>query len=340
MKPLQNECGNVMGNSLSAQKVPPAPCDGNGNREDGVFLYIINSPPLEEPLCNLEMKYLFHIENPEKQFFSTKDISPSRSPYIKHRLSVLYRGDSLEDLIRQLQTDRPAYDSFRFAYFSFANTELGYDEWMRCIDELGGWIDGKIDMEHPQTRLGLTKLQGTWILGEYEENDRRWQKHDKKPHTNSHSLKIAVAKALVNIAVGEQVHCRLIDPCCGVGTVVIEAVAMGIDVKGYDFNWPTAEAAKKNMAFLGYQNVITHGDMHKIEGHFDAAIVDIPYGLFTPVTFEEQREIISTAHRIADKVVFVTFEDMEEVIVSTGFTIVDRCRMIKGNFKRFVSVCC
>jgi len=304
------------------------------------FFYSINAPPLEEPLCNLEMKYLFQKEDTDKHFFSTRDIKHSRSPYIKHRLSVDFRGDSLEDLVRQLQEEKVAYDSFKFSYFSFGNEELGYDEWIRCIDELGTWIDGEIDMEHPTTRLGLAKVQGTWILGEFEKNDKRWQRHNKKPITNSHSLKIAVAKALVNIAVGDRLDCRLIDPCCGVGTVVIEAVAMGIDVKGYDFNWLTAQSAKKNMDFLGYKDVITHGDMHTIEEHFDVAIVDIPYGLFTPVTLEQQREIIFTAHRIADKVVFITFEDMEDMILSTGFTIVDRCRMTKGNFKRFISVCC
>lgn len=303
------------------------------------YFYIINAPIVEEPLCHLEMKYLFHKENGAKHFFSAKEIKPSRSPYIKHRMSVIYRADSLEDLIRQLQIHKAAYDNFKFVHFSFEGGELGYAEWIRCVTELARWIDGEVDMVHPKTTLGVTKVQGTWILGEYEKNDNRWQEHNNKPNTNSHSLRIQVAKALVNIAVGDAVNCRLIDPCCGVGTVVIEAVSMGIDVKGYELSWPTAGKAKKNMAFFGYKNVITRGDMHAIQEHFDVAIIDIPYGLFTPVTLEQQKAIITTAHRIADKVVIITFEDMEEVIISAGFTIVDRCRMTKGYFKRCISVC-
>ena len=37
--------------------------------------------------------------------------------------------------------------------------------------------------------------------------------------------------------------------------------------------------------------------------------------------------------------VIVTFEDMEEHIINSGFTIVDKCIVPKGNFKRYILIC-
>ncbi|MDD3148073.1 MAG: hypothetical protein PHD82_12265, partial [Candidatus Riflebacteria bacterium] len=68
---------------------------------------------------------------------------------------------------------------------------------------------------------------------------------NKKPNSNSHSLKARTAKALVSIAIGDELNCSLVDPCCGVGTVVIEAISMQINVKGYEINPLVARKAEK-----------------------------------------------------------------------------------------------
>ncbi|NRW77833.1 hypothetical protein [Clostridium beijerinckii] len=59
---------------------------------------------------------------------------------------------------------------------------------------------------------------------------------------------------------------------------------MGIDVVGCEINKSIAENAKKNLEFYGYENVVTNGDMNEIEEKYDTAIIDLPYGLFTPTT--------------------------------------------------------
>ncbi|MDD3149071.1 MAG: RsmD family RNA methyltransferase, partial [Candidatus Riflebacteria bacterium] len=244
----------------------------------------------------------------------------------------MYFADSLEELKGKLQNNKLAYNDFKFVYFKTADCELGYDEWITCVGELGRLIDGSVDMMNPKIMLGATMVSGQWIFGELEKNDNHWQEHNKKPNSNSHSLKARTAKALVSIAIGDELNCTLIDPCCGVGTVVIEAISMQINVKGYEINPLVARKAEKNLAFFGYENVITNADMHEIKEHFDVAIVDIPYGLFTPITSEKQCEIIKTARRIADKLVIITFEDMDKALIAEGFEIVAHCQVIKGNF--------
>ena len=91
-------------------------------------------------------------------------------------------------------------------------------------------------MHNPKVMLGVAKVNGRWIVGEYERNDYEWHIHDKKPYSYSNSLSLRVSRALVNIAVKNNLGCKLIDPCCGVGTVIIDALSMGINVKGYEIN--------------------------------------------------------------------------------------------------------
>ena len=144
----------------------------------------------------------------------------------------------------------------------------------------------------------------------------------------------------MNIATADNRNIRLIDPCCGVGTIVIEALDLGINVKGYEINKCIAFNARNNIEYFGYdRDIIISGDMHNIVESFDVAIVDIPYGLYSPVTLEEQMDIIKTSRKIASRVVIITFENMDNIIISSGFKIIDKCYMKKGNMIRQISIC-
>ena len=57
------------------------------NRFKG-YLYVINYAEGEESLCKLEMKVLFGQELTDKYLFSPIDIDPSRSVFVKERLTI------------------------------------------------------------------------------------------------------------------------------------------------------------------------------------------------------------------------------------------------------------
>ena len=163
--------------------------------------------------------------------------------------------------------------------------------------------------------------------------------HDHKPFSYSNALKVNVSRALVNIAVGNNLNCKVVDPCCGVGTVLIEALSMGIDIKGYEINPNIGANAKENLQYFEYEDVITICDMSTITDKFDVAIVDLPYGVFTKTTPEEQLSIIANTRKIANRLVLIAFNNMDEQVVSSGFTIEDKFIISKGKFKRLVSIC-
>lgn len=304
------------------------------------YFYIINyNPEFEEELCMMEMDILFNLRPQGKQFFSDRYINPSRSPFVKEVIKIRYEEECLEAILSKIKEDNISYDNFKVCYVKNEIDYISYEERMQSIRKIGFAINGEADIHNPHIMLGLSKVNGKWIFGEYYRNDFQWHIHDKKPYSYSNSLSLRVARALVNIAVGYNTDKKLIDPCCGVGTVVIEALSMGIDVCGWEMNVSIADNAKRNLEFFGYDNVIVTGDMTKITKKYDTAIIDLPYGLFTPTTIDEQTSIIKSARSITERLVLVTFEDMSDLIEESGFKIIETAHVAKGKFKRYINIC-
>ncbi|WP_303210645.1 TRM11 family methyltransferase [uncultured Clostridium sp.] len=307
---------------------------------NGSFLYFINYQDNERELCKMEMRCLFNREINEKYFFSDIDINASKSPFIKSKIKIIYSDESLDRMVRKIKEDNLSYDDFKVSYVKSEQGDVQYEDRLEATRKIGFVVNGYPDMHKPRNPLAVTKINGLWIFGEYERNDFKWQKHNDKPYSYSNALGLRMARALVNIAMKDNEEGTLIDPCCGVGTVVIEALDLCIKVKGCEISKQIAYNARENVEFLGYlRDTIVCYDMHKIKDKYDSAIIDIPYGLFSPVTLEEQKAIIHTARNICEKMVIVTFEDMEKFIVEAGFSVIDKCVVPKGNFKRHILVC-
>nr|WP_268748374.1 hypothetical protein [Gracilibacillus boraciitolerans] len=99
---------------------------------------------------------------------------------------------------------------------------------------------------------------------------------------------------------------------------------------GSDLNPLVVQGARENISYFSYDGIVEVKDIAVEEGHYDVAIIDMPYNFFCQATPEEQYAIIKHAKRIADRVVILTIEDMDEMILIAGFTIVDRGVANKG----------
>ncbi|MEG1481738.1 TRM11 family SAM-dependent methyltransferase [Clostridium sp.] len=306
---------------------------GNG------YFYVLNYPEYEEELCKLEMRRLFKVNIENKYLVSKVKINPTRSPFIKECIEIMYDTESLEKLISCIKNDLTEFDSFKVNFIRLKKNEATYSERLSAMKEIGVAIKGTVNIHNANTILGVIKIEGRWIFGIYKKNDCKWHEHDNKPFSYSNALSVRVARALINIAVGDNLNKRVLDPCCGVGTVVIEGLSMGIDIVGYEINPQIACNGKGNLKAFGYESRIIKGDMREIKDKYDACIVDLPYGLFTKTTREEQIGIIKASRTIAKEVIIISSEDMDDFIVNEGFNIIDRGYVTKNNFKRFISVC-
>ena len=303
------------------------------------YFYVVNYSKEEKALCLLEMKSLFDQEPSKKYLYSPRNIDPSRSPFFKLRISVLCSASSFEELVPLVREKQITCGNFKFARFKVEDGELDYATWLHSVSELGKVIHAQVDMHNPSIQYGITIVDGLWLFGIYEKNENPWVQHNSKPYTNSNSLETRTARAIVNIAIGGQVRATLVDPCCGIGTVVLEALSLSVAVTGYEISWIIANQAKQNVAYFGYDPCIVHETMHRIAEQYDVAILDLPYGLFSHVTHTQQKAIIASARRITKKLVIITSVDMDEDITDAGFTIVERCTVTKRAFTRYVRVC-
>ena len=97
------------------------------------------------------------------------------------------------------------------------------------------------------------------------------------------------------------------------------------------------------MNHFGFDGMlITKDDINKHQGHYDVAIIDIPYNLYTPITYQEQCAIIQSARRLCDKLVLVSYEKMDQEIKEASFEIKDRILRKKTElvkFGRYIYVC-
>lgn len=303
------------------------------------YMYVINYPTFEEELSLLEMRSVFGKDPDEKTLFSEIKFNPSNSPFIKTRLDIIYEKDTLEELILEVSNDKTIYNNFKLEYVRLNNDRnISYDERLDSVKKLSMNIIGVHNFKNPEFNFGVTKVDNKWLFGFNNKNDYKWHSHDNKPCSYSNSLGVKVAKAIVNIANNGIVERTIVDPCCGVGTTLVETLDAGYKIDGYEINKHIAQNANINLEFYGFQPIVINDDMHNIKKHYDSSIIDIPYGIFSHTSESEQAKIIETSRRISNKMVMISFEDHDLLIIKAGFKIIDRCTVTKGKFKRFIVV--
>lgn len=286
---------------------------------------------------------MFGIEPEWPVFKSSAAIDPSRSPFIRERIEVLYEGDSVDDVSVQAANMPALHSSFKVLFVKTndltAAEKMTYEEHREIERQVGMRIKGKADMRHPDLVFGIATLGGRWYFGPYAKNRSVWLAHMNKPRNYSMALPARLARALANIAVPRPEGVKAIDPCCGIGTVLVEALSMGIDIVGREINPQLAVGARENLAFFGLQGEVVLGPIAEAGECYDAAIVDLPYNHVSKITSEEQLSILRHARRIAGRVAVVSIEPIDDMLAVAGFAIADRGLVKKGTFRRYVMLC-
>ena len=311
------------------------------SQQEFIYTYVRHGD--EYDLCKLEMRSFFGIDAPSNVLKSPVKINPSRSPFMKERLEVLFATDSWAELIekaKQLDTGDQTFKVLCLNTMELDTTEkVEHNERQKREREIGLQINGEPELFHPETVYGFINLDEEWYFGKYVESESVWFRHQKKPHSYSTALSTRVARAVANIAVPNPEGVKVIDPCCGIGNVLVEALSMDMDVVGRDINPLVIEPALENIAYFGLAGDVTVGPIAEVDELYDVAIIDMPYNIFSAATPEDQLDILHHARRIAKKVVVVTIETIDHMMDEVGFTIVDRCEAKKGLFVRQVLVC-
>lgn len=300
------------------------------------FFYHFNFPPSEFELWQLENKYLFQENIENKYHLSNRDISVNQSIFIKAKISIFAFASSYDELKKQVSTLKLKYYNFKVIYYKLDSNPIEYQKRLEVCQDLSWQIDGSVEMRNPKHTLAITIYQGMWLFGYYHHGKPTWNKFEHKPFSFSNSLDVRLSRTLLNIASEGKKDYKLVDPCCGVGTVLLDGLEMGLDIQGFDINRELVKKTRKNLEYFGFPlNKVFVSKIEDLVGDFDRAIIDIPYNLYTPITPIEQLSIIKSAYNICNRLILVTYEQMDQMIEEANFSIVDKCFRQKTEYVRF-----
>ncbi len=143
----------------------------------------------------------------------------------------------------------------------------------------------KVNLERPKiTYLGLL-IQNKFIFGKkLEEVDRTkllFGRGVSLPIVRSGMMNAALARAMVNLA-----HVKkgdvVLDPFCGPGGILVEALNINCKAIGIDLNPQIVELAKINLLFTGKTDFeVKVGDACSLNEKVDAIVTDPPYSIST-----------------------------------------------------------
>lgn len=313
-----------------------------------MFIYTYAHHEEEADLAQLELRTLFGFA-PAGGFIIDTDetrtpLTPSRSPFIKRRIDVIAESEHLEGtngLLQQLRSIALDERTFKVV-FSACDEPFTFEEKRQLERLAGAAITGKAEMRKPDVQFGLAKLNGRWYFGTSEDNEAFWLVHQAKPQNYSTALNTRTARAIVNIAAGrgneDSSAIRLVDPCCGMGTVLIEALSMGLSIEGFDSNPLAVKGARVNLAHFGYSDCVKLADMRLLHGSYDAAIMDMPYNLCSVLPEDESISMLRSLRKLAKRAVVVTTMPIDVQLEQTKWTKFDEAIVRKGAFTRYVTV--
>lgn len=303
------------------------------------YMYVYKYyPQYEESMALCEFENIFH-DDYQKYYFTDYDYDYTRSVFIKERLTIFKEGKDPEEIIAYLKEAHLYYENFKVIFYKTDGVHVDYEERLSLCLRLSEPIEGTTKLHEPDVELAITKINNIYYFGLLERN-RDWHRYEVKPHSYSHSLPLKVARCAINLGVGDNLSQSIIDPCCGVGTVVLEALAMGLNIHGSDINRWVSYKARLNLEYFGYDPLlIEKKDIHDITKQYDLCILDVPYGVYSNCSIEDQLVLIQATKSFCKRLVVITHENYKERIASLGFEIMNQCMYKRGNFARYMTLC-
>eukprot|EP01029_Cantina_marsupialis_P006804 TRINITY_DN175119_c1_g1_i1.p1 TRINITY_DN175119_c1_g1~~TRINITY_DN175119_c1_g1_i1.p1 ORF type:complete len:319 (+),score=-28.28 TRINITY_DN175119_c1_g1_i1:323-1279(+) len=302
------------------------------------FIYDNN----ESELCKLESRAIFKQEEKDKMIYSPIRVEPSCSAFIRKRVEVHLFSEDYHALIDEIKKEGICAEGFKVEYLVLHGDRTKYEQRLDKLRDVGYNIEGIPDYYKPTITYAICCYEGIWCFGTLVKNDFAWEKHNKKPYSYSNSININIAKALVNIAAGPNKEKKLLDACCGVGTIMLDACFAGNQIEGCDINWKVCRQARENLAHFDYSSTVYRSDIKDISSRYDAAIIDLPYNLFSCADENTMAHIIESTADITDRLVVVSTTDIAELISNAGLSIADACSVSKNgnaNFARKIWLC-
>lgn len=266
---------------------------------------------------------------------ATGPIAPdvTRSSYVRLSADQLASGRNWAQLGTAIARLDLRCEGYRIEVFRPGpKVNVNATRFQKAIADL---ISGRPNLDNPRIQFALIIAQEMWRFGVIvSRSGQYWRSQANRPYYYSHGLASQMARALVNLvaAPGD----TLLDPCCGSGTVVAEALRDGIHAWGVEINPSLARQAAANLRSLKLAANIMVGDARRIRGSFDAAVIDFPYGHSSPVESSLYADILTNLRTQVDRMALVCGYDQSRLLGQLGLTIRQQALVTKGQLTRYI----
>lgn len=288
------------------------------------FVYTLGGNEDDRELARAEMWALAGCEAQGRVGRGVVACDISRATYVGMCAETMSRAATLEELCARV--DGMGLESEGFCIEVIKQAPRPAEGSPEIARRVADAMRGAPDLDAPRERFVVLCREGEWELGRVLSRSRRgYRRQSGRPHNFSLSLSVRHARALVNLvaAPGD----RLLDPCCGVGTCLVEARLMGVRAVGCDISRPAAFAAAANLAHFGLEAPVAVADARCIGGTFDAAVLDFPYGHSSTVSEGLYGEILNHVAPRVLRIGAVTGGEAEELFAELSLDVLRRAHV-------------
>lgn len=259
----------------------------------------------------------------------------SRAAYIKTCMKVIVCVSDLTELYAHLEKIGLNSDGFRVSLAKFPRRLPANSQ--DVMHQIGARIGGTPDLSNPKTTfLVVMTAEKIWLGEVLSESDGSWNEHSQKAQLYSSALPTRLARAMVNLvaAPGD----KIIDPCCGSGTILVEAFSIGIKALGCDINPKLPIMSVENLKHFGMDGMVLIADARNMAGNFDAAVTDLPYGRNCPMDEQLCHDILQNIRNLAPKAAVVTGEDISKLLTQMKYDVKKVIPIPKTSLTRYVHI--
>lgn len=251
-------------------------------------------------------------------------------------LRLLAYGETWDEFRHQITQQTFDAEQFRIDFRSLAKQKRRDPQ--SAILEIADSIPFRPNLSYPQHRfMILERDDGYWFGEVMTESDQSYNCHDDKPYRTSASLPSRLSRALVNL-VAPQAQ-TLLNLCCGTGSIMLEAHALGMTTYGVDWNQKMVGMTRENLKYFGYIPDVEKMDVRHYQRTADALITDLPYGRNLEEDETIIREIFAHARNLAPIAIWVAASDLSDRLNQAGYSDIAVYPIIKTRkFTRYIHV--
>ncbi len=261
---------------------------------------------------------------------------PSRAAHLGARLLPLARAATWQGLLEAVQALRLSASRFKIEVRHLHSAKS--TAYRPLASALGAAIQGDADLTSPNTRFWALETQEGWWFGQVEATaSKPWQAFAPHEHTFSSALPPRLALACVAMACpdGE----TFLDPCCGCGTLVLQAAGIGLTAVGADISPRMVWLTRKNLRQMNLRALVCRADARSIGGCFDGVATNLPYGKYLSRPPGLYEAIAANLVRQTKRAVLVGAEDCSRLWEEAGFRVAHMARVSAGALTRYLHVC-